>query len=123
MSESEPLRVGSTVWLYGYHPDPNNLSGPWTGQYKPWPILGETPRRWLVRSLYGRRAIKLNKKRDLKSPQYLISAQEVQDAINAREEHVRMEKEADQLSSRVKSCRDAAVLKQIAALVGYNPTP
>lgn len=123
MSESEPLKVGSTVWLHGYHPDPNNLAGPWTGQFKPWPILGETPRLWLVRSLHPRRAIKLPKKRNAAQPEYRISEQECRDAIKAEETLKQLAKEAEAISWRVRECRDASTLRQIAALVNYTPHP
>lgn len=118
---SEPLKVGSTVWIYGYHLNPENPKAGYTSQYKPWPILGESPRLWFVRSLHPKRAIKLPKKRNATNPEYLISEQECRDAIKAREDFERMTKEAEQISWRVKECRNADALKQIAALVGYAP--
>ena len=110
------LKVGDTVWVFDpnfrvYRKDANghSTSGPiWRESWRPYLIESETSRRWVLK--YGR--IKVPKKRaDFTNLAYSQSEiDELGWMHDRRAKIVRM----------VQQCSNTAVLRHIAALVGYK---
>lgn len=116
-----PLAIGSTVWRFDinhrvYRGPTRSVSvgGPiYREHFRPVEIVGETSRSWLVG--YGKTKIpKANDGRECNG--FFLTQEAVNDAV-FREDH------AYRISEAVGQCADVIVLKQIAALVGYEAKP
>lgn len=108
-------KIGDTVYTFDvnrrvYERDEKGKSygGPiYREHWRPWLIVGEEKRSWLVTYGEGGRPQKMAK------PQFKTEA-EVADACWMNDHRYR-------LSETLQRCGDVALLRQIAALIGYKP--
>lgn len=120
MSESEPLKVGSTVWVFDanrrvYPPKkPGEIyssGGPiYREHFVAQEIVNETSRSWVLK--WSDR--KLPKKRNAEHPEYFISEAEIEGQCYLNDHRYKIAQKVERIAS-------VETLKQIAALVGYQP--
>jgi hypothetical protein len=114
------MKVGDTVWVFDsnhrvYRPrlpgEAYARGGPiWREHWRPRTIVGENARSWILN---------LGEKVPKKNPSawmYAFSEQEIDDRAWVEEHRHR-------LVNRVQEIRDAAVLREIARLIGYESSP
>jgi hypothetical protein len=118
-------KIGDTVWVFDRNfrryrtgPDGRSVGPPiFREHFRPVEIVGETPRSWIIGS-----DLKIPKKgEDIREggggpygKTIVYMTQEAVDAAVFRNDH------QYKIARAVEACTDVAVLRQVAALVGYK---
>lgn len=111
---ANPLGVGSTIWMFDSNRrvyDKNKGGNPiYREHWRPAKITGETSRSWIT-DRWGQKVLKRGP-----HPGAAFTQEEVDDDVFINDNRYT-------ISDAVRRCRDAATLRAVALLVGYEPKP
>jgi hypothetical protein len=122
MSEEKRTVIGDPIWMFDINhrvyrrdKDGRAYGGPiWREHWRKYLIIGENRVSWLVGYDHSSRVIEKCPKKNHNPQKWAFSEQEIDNAAWVHEHRY-------PIAEAVRGCSDHAVLKQVAALVGWQP--